>query len=193
VARLLVAFALLAAFAAPAGAQVELGRAPADTSLIGVRLPSGRAYLLTAPPAFTAPWLAGPRYLPSLANARWEQALGASADSARAVGTRNLLFLQLYGVATEAQDSTEAALAQKGVFGISRKVVDLNLDGWIWDRYVDGPLGMALMSITGFFMLFVTLHMHNGLAWLWKKLAEILLGGSIESAPAMMPAAPAVA
>ena len=130
-ARFLVAFALLAAFAAPAGAQVELGRAPADTSLIGVRLPSGRAYLLTAPPAFTAPWLAGPRYLPSLANARWQQALRASADSARAVGTRNLLFLQLYGVATEAQDSTEAALAQKGVFGISRKVVDLNLDGTI--------------------------------------------------------------
>lgn len=75
-------------------------------------------------------------------------------------------------------------------FGAS---MDLNLDGWIWDRYVDGPLGMALMSITGFFMLFVTLHMHNGLAWLWKKLAEILLGGSIESAPAMVPAAPAVA
>jgi hypothetical protein len=132
VARYLVAFALLAALAAPAGAQVEPGPAPADTSLIGVRLPPpARSYLLRLPAAFSAPWLAGPRYLPSLASAHWEDALGASADSAQAAATRNLLFLQLYGVATEAQDSTEAALAQKGVFGISRKVVDLNLDGTI--------------------------------------------------------------
>jgi hypothetical protein len=132
VARFLVAFALLAAIAAPAGAQVEPGPAPADTSLIGVRLPPpARAYTLTPPAAFSAPWLAGPRYLPSLASARWEGALGASVDSARAAASRNQLFLQLYGVATEAQDSTEAALAQKGLFGISRNVVDLNLDGTI--------------------------------------------------------------
>jgi hypothetical protein len=76
-------------------------------------------------------------------------------------------------------------------FGAS---ADVNLDGWIWDRYVDGPMGMALMSITGFFMLFVTLHLHNGLAWMWKKLAEVLLGGgAIESVPPMVPATPAVA
>jgi hypothetical protein len=38
------------------------------------------------------------------------------------------------------------------------------------------------------------LHLHNGLAWMWKKLAEVLLGGgSLDSAPAMAPATPAVA
>lgn len=130
-ARSLAAFALLAALAGPAGAQVEPGRALADTSAIGVRLPPGRTYALSLPRAFTAPWLAGPRYVPSLASARWEAALRASADTARALGARNLLFLQLYGVASEAQDSAEAALAQKGLFGISRSVVDLNLDGTI--------------------------------------------------------------
>ena len=130
-ARFLAAFALLAALAGPAGAQVEPGRAPVDTGAIGVRVPPGRSYTLSLPRAFSSPWLAGPRYLPSLASARWEAALRASADSARALGARNLLFLQLYGVATEAQDSAEAALAQKGLFGVSRSVVDLNLDGTI--------------------------------------------------------------
>jgi hypothetical protein len=71
----------------------------------------------------------------------------------------------------------------------------VDLDVWILDRWIlDGPAGMALLSLTGFLMLFVTLHLHNGLAWLWKKLAEILLGGgSLETAPAMVPATPAVA
>jgi hypothetical protein len=66
----------------------------------------------------------------------------------------------------------------------------VDLGGWL----LDGPFGLALLSLSGFFMLFVTLHLHNGLAWMWKKLAEVLLGGgSMEPAPAMASATPAVA
>ena len=28
-------------------------------------------------------------------------------------------------------------------------------------------------------LLFVTLHLHNGMAWVWKKLAEGMLGGRL--------------
>ena len=131
-ARLLVALALLTALAAPAGAQVDSVHQPvADTTAIGVRLPPPvRTWSLQLPAAFTSPWLAGPRYLPALAGAQWQSALAASADSARVAGARNLLFMQLYGVTTQSQDSVQA-LQQKGVLGISRNVVDLNLDGMI--------------------------------------------------------------
>jgi hypothetical protein len=67
----------------------------------------------------------------------------------------------------------------------------VDLDGWL----VDGPVGLTVLSLSGWLMLLVTLHMHNGLAWLWKKLAEILLGsGPTAAAPVLAPAAaPAVA
>ena len=61
----------------------------------------------------------------------------------------------------------------------------VELDGW----FIDGPFGLALLSLSGFFMLLVSLHLHNGLAWLWKKLAEILLGGGDSPSPAIAAAA----
>ncbi len=44
------------------------------------------------------------------------------------------------------------------------------------------------LALTGLFMLLVTLHAHNGLAWIWKRLAELMLGGS--PAPAAPQASP---
>jgi len=34
------------------------------------------------------------------------------------------------------------------------------------------------VAIAGFFLLLITLHAHNGLAWVWKRLAEMMLGGT---------------
>ncbi len=63
---------------------------------------------------------------------------------------------------------------------------DIDIDGWV----PDGPLGLLLLSITGFLMLLVTLHLHNGMAWVWKKLAEVMLGDGLAT-PSASPAAPA--
>jgi hypothetical protein len=48
----------------------------------------------------------------------------------------------------------------------------VQIDGWI----ADGPVITALLSITGVLLFFVTLHLQNGLAWMWRRLAEALLG-----------------
>jgi hypothetical protein len=49
------------------------------------------------------------------------------------------------------------------------------IDGWI----IDGPAALPFLSLAGVLMLFVTLHLHNGMAWVWKKLAETMLGGAV--------------
>jgi len=54
----------------------------------------------------------------------------------------------------------------------------VRIDGWI----AEGPLVTGLLSVTGILMFFGTLHLHNGLAWLWKKLTEALLGRSPQPA-----------
>jgi len=54
----------------------------------------------------------------------------------------------------------------------------VQLDGWI----AEGPLVAGLLSVAGILMFFGTLHLHNGLAWLWKKLTEALLGRSPQPA-----------
>jgi hypothetical protein len=48
----------------------------------------------------------------------------------------------------------------------------VQIDGWI----ADGPVVTTLLSAAGILLFFVTLHLHNGLAWGWKALAEALLG-----------------
>ncbi len=55
---------------------------------------------------------------------------------------------------------------------------EVELEGWIFD----GPAGVVLLSLTGVLMLFLTLHLHNGMAWVWKKLAETMLGEGARSA-----------
>lgn len=49
------------------------------------------------------------------------------------------------------------------------------IDGWL----VDGPAALPFLSLAGVLMLFVTLHLHNGMAWVWKRLAEGMLGGRL--------------
>ena len=48
----------------------------------------------------------------------------------------------------------------------------VQIDGWI----ADGPVITTLLSIAGILLFFVTLHLQNGLAWMWRRLAEALLG-----------------
>lgn len=49
------------------------------------------------------------------------------------------------------------------------------IDGWI----IDGPAALPFLSLAGVLMLFVTLHLHNGMAWVWRKLAETMLGSTV--------------
>jgi hypothetical protein len=57
--------------------------------------------------------------------------MAAVLDTATAARLRANTLLALYGFDARQADSMEAALRQKGVFGISRKAVDLTLDGTV--------------------------------------------------------------
>lgn len=46
------------------------------------------------------------------------------------------------------------------------------IEDWVFDPTVAWPV----LSIVGFFMLLLTLHLHNAMGWVWKKLAELMLG-----------------
>jgi hypothetical protein len=77
--------------------------------------------------------------------------------------------------------SVSAAFALAPIVRLFGGRVDVDL--WLFERWADGPLGLLLLSISGVFMLLVSLHLHNGMAWVWKKLAEILLGGGAAATP----------
>jgi putative sensor protein len=49
---------------------------------------------------------------------------------------------------------------------------EIVIEDWIFDPAASWPV----LAIVGFFMLLVTLHLHNAMAWVWKKLAEVMLG-----------------
>jgi hypothetical protein len=132
VARLLVALALILSLPGTVRGQ-DPGPPAADTlPLPGVR---GRLaapdLTLRLPRAYTAPWLAGPRYVPSLAARRWDEAAARTADSLRAAAARNQLMLRLYGVDMAVEDSLALEQRQQGIFGLSRDLVDLTLDGTV--------------------------------------------------------------
>lgn len=66
----------------------------------------------------------------------------------------------------------------------SRGVIDF------WFFVVEGLAGAMVVSVIGVFMMILTLHFNNAMAWLWARSAELLLG----SAPRVIPpAAPALA
>lgn len=54
---------------------------------------------------------------------------------------------------------------------------------------VEGLAGAVVLSVIGVFLMFVTLHLNNGIAWLWARTAELLLGSTPR---AMAPAAPSL-
>ncbi|HEX5634390.1 MAG TPA: hypothetical protein VFX50_14215, partial [Gemmatimonadales bacterium] len=128
-ARLLVAVALFLSLPGVARGQ-EPGPLPADTLGVRGRL-VGPDLTLRLPRAFSAPWLAGPRYVPGLSAQAWDAARTRTADSLAAVAARNQLLLRLYGIDVQAEDSLRLAQREKGVFGISRDIVDLSLDGTV--------------------------------------------------------------
>lgn len=127
-ARLLLALGLLLGAFAPVSAQVDAAPAPADTGVVGVRALPVEPYTLILPPAFSAPWLAGPRYLAPLAAQQWGERLSRYTDSVAAAAAYARLQFELAGI--EVVDSAALA-AEKGLFGINRKVVDLVIDGTV--------------------------------------------------------------
>lgn len=84
---------------------------------------------LITPLPFQQTWLLAPRPLPSATALAWQAQLNRAVDSAQAARANNQVLLALYGADAAVADSVQAALAQKGIFGINRKVVDLTLDG----------------------------------------------------------------
>ena len=131
--RALVAVGILLAFPAVAVGQ-QVDAQPGDSVIpgIGVRGSLQRPSLqLRVPPQLAAPWLGGPRVPPALVGLAWQQRLEKAIDSAQAARTHGNALLDIYGIDIAGADSAEQALREKGVFGLSRKAVDLTLDGTV--------------------------------------------------------------
>lgn len=68
----------------------------------------------------------------------------------------------------------------------------LELDGWMWR--MDSPLAAVASAAVGVVLAFLSLQALNGLAWIWRRLASLMLGSDRFAAPAVaIPAAQPVA
>jgi hypothetical protein len=61
----------------------------------------------------------------------------------------------------------------------------LELDGFVWN--LESPGAAVLCGALGLVLAFLSLHVLNGLAWVWRTLASAMLG-SRRFAPAPLPA-----
>ena len=132
-ARVLAVAGILLAFPAVAWGQDSLP-GPIDTVVtrLGVQGTFGAPPMrIRIPPQYSMPWYGGPRIPPGMALAVRDAQLAALMDSSMAARARANTMLGLYGIGAQQADSMEAALREKGVFGISRKAVDLTLDGTV--------------------------------------------------------------
>jgi hypothetical protein len=86
--------------------------------------------------------------------------------------------------------ATVFLLAVSGAFLSAPFLYPLGLfqiDGVVWR--VDGPGAAVLCGLLGVLFALVSLHLLNGLAWVWRNLAKAMLGSPRH---AVMPAVPAV-
>lgn len=130
-ARALAVAGILLAFPALAWGQAPVGGSP-DSTRLGVRgsfmLPPLRLHV---PPQLGMPWMGGPHIPPAMRQSARDAQLSAALDSAMRARARANTMLGIYGFQAQPADSLQGGLQQDGILGISRKVVDLTLDGTV--------------------------------------------------------------
>jgi hypothetical protein len=62
----------------------------------------------------------------------------------------------------------------------------LELDGAMWT--IDNPWSALLCGVIGLLLVLLSLHVFNGLAWVWRSLASAMLGSPRFAGPAVVEA-----
>jgi hypothetical protein len=84
---------------------------------------------LQEPPTLRNPWYGGRRTLPGQAGEAWETGLRAAVDSNRVSELTAHRLKEVYGQKAMDQFEADSLRNEKGLIGISRKYVDLTIDG----------------------------------------------------------------